>query len=591
MTNTSAQDSPIQLAPQPAAPYGSVVIMLHSHLPYYRKHGMWPFGEENLYECMAETYIPLLDAVNELLDEGIKAKLTIGLTPILVEQLADPDLHEGFLEFLNQRITAAKNDIERFSTDKTIEHHEHLLFLANWYHQFYLLSKNRFENRYQRNLVQAFKLLQDAGAIEITTSGATHGFSPLLGKDESVNAQFKVGVESYKHHFGRAPKGCWLPECAYRPEEKESALGSYYASTFKRPSTDAFLHENDLKYFFTEYHAIEGGVPSSLRRVFGVYGNIEYIPLPPRPATGLSTFEAYWMKTYPVAVMGRNNRASFQVWSAAHGYPGDGQYREFHKKDEVSGLHYWRLTSKDTDLGDKMLYDPVQAFQQTHSQAAHFSGLVNDLLAEQAHQKEPGLLMISFDTELYGHWWFEGVTWLKHLVRAIHQNQNVALQTGSEYLETQPPKNAIELPESSWGQGGHYWVWQNHMTEWMWPIIHRAENKMKEVIEQYPNEENPLKKRLLNQLLRELLLLEGSDWPFLVTTFQAKDYAIERFEQHVQRFWTLADMLNSGQVDEHHLGELEHIDNPFPILDYRWFNYQRKVVQQDQTLEKATATV
>ena len=53
---------------------GQFVFMLHSHLPYYRKAGMWPFGEENLYECMAETYVPLLNAISELYDEGIKAK-------------------------------------------------------------------------------------------------------------------------------------------------------------------------------------------------------------------------------------------------------------------------------------------------------------------------------------------------------------------------------------------------------------------------------------------------------------------------------------------------------------------------------------
>ena len=46
---------------------GQFVFMLHSHLPYYRKAGMWPFGEENLYECMAETYVPLLDAISERL--------------------------------------------------------------------------------------------------------------------------------------------------------------------------------------------------------------------------------------------------------------------------------------------------------------------------------------------------------------------------------------------------------------------------------------------------------------------------------------------------------------------------------------------
>ena len=79
---------------------GTFSLVLHSHLPYYRKAGMWPFGEENLYEAIAETYLPLLDALNELLAEGIAAKLTVGITPILAEQLADEYLKEGFETYI-----------------------------------------------------------------------------------------------------------------------------------------------------------------------------------------------------------------------------------------------------------------------------------------------------------------------------------------------------------------------------------------------------------------------------------------------------------------------------------------------------------
>lgn len=548
--------------------FGSFVLMLHSHLPYYRKHGMWPFGEENLYECMAETYLPLLKALEELEQEGVKAKITLGITPILAEQLADSELQEGFVSYLKDRIKAAQEDTQRYP-DPNVEHSQHLSYLANWYASYYQTMLDDFENIYHRNILAAFKRLQDEQCIEITTSAATHGFSPLLGADESLNAQFKTGVESYKRLFGREPKGVWLPECAYRPAQKENPS---LENSKIRPSIDAFLFENNLKYFFTEYHAIEGGVSAGSRRIIGVYGNIQYIPLPVRPATGLTTFEAYWMKNYPVAVMGRNDRASFQVWSAAHGYPGDGLYREFHKKDSRSGLHYWRLTSKECPLGDKMLYDPVLAQSQTSFHADHFSNLVYNTLKDYYDVSgRKGLIMVSFDTELYGHWWFEGVTWLKQVIRNIHNSEGIDFHTASEYLEINPPETAIELPESTWGQGGHYWVWQNHQTEWMWPVIHSAEFKMRSLSRDHLEKNDPLKIRILNQALRELLLLESSDWPFLVTTFQAKDYAVERFNQHSERFWKLAEMLDSNQADEKLLSLFEYEDNPFPNIDFRWY--------------------
>lgn len=553
--------------------FGSFVLMLHSHLPYYRKHGMWPSGEENLYECMAETYLPLLNILNELKEEGIRAKITLGITPILAEQLADSRIQEGFVQYLNTRLKAAKEDINRYP-DPAVPHSQHLAFLAQWYVTYYERLIHDFENRYRRDLIGGFKTLQDEQCIEITTSAATHGFSPLLGTDEAINAQFKVGVESYKRFFGVEPKGAWLPECAYRPEETEMLPSG---KTKVRPSIDAFLYENNLKYFFTEYHAIEGGVSSGARRIIGVYGNIQYIPLPARPATGLTTFEAYWMRNYPVAVLGRNDRASFQVWSAAHGYPGDGLYREFHRKDDQSGLHYWRLTSKECDLGDKMLYDPVLAEAQTHSQSDHFSNLVYHLLKDQYQATgRKGMVLVSFDTELYGHWWFEGMAWLKQVIRKIHASKGIDFRTASEYLEANPPETAIELPESTWGQGGHYWVWQNHQTEWMWPQIHSAEFKMQELVTAYQNGSEPLKVRVLNQMLRELLLLQSSDWPFLVTTFQAKDYAMERFNQHKEKFWSLVNMIESGNIDPSLLSQFEEEDNPFPNIDFRWYSYSSK---------------
>jgi 1,4-alpha-glucan branching enzyme len=178
---------------------------------------------------------------------------------------------------------------------------------------------------------------------------------------------------------------------------------------------------------------------------------------------------------------------------------------------------------------------------------------------------------VSFDTELYGHWWFEGVTWLKHVIKMLHECDGVAVESAGTYLENNPPQQAIELPESTWGQGGHYWVWHNQHTAWMWPVIHQCEVRMRKLVQKYPNETEPLKVEVLNHCLRELLLLQSSDWPFLVTTFQAKDYAVERFEKLVAFFNELCEMMETGNIDKSKLIASEAVDNPFPNIDYRWF--------------------
>lgn len=533
---------------------GSFVLMLHSHLPWYRKSGMWPFGEENLYECIAETYIPLLNVIADLYEEGVLAKLTIGFTPILQEQLADEYLKLGFERYIDSRIEAAMSDSARFAASAESPNLS-LSMLSRSYLSCFKQIKADFRNRWNRDILGGYKQMQELGAIEITTSAATHCFSPLLNTDSSLFAQYEIGVATYKKHFGRQPQGFWLPECAYRP------------ATDERPGLEKWMHQVGIQYFFVESTAIAGG-----QTAIGPYCSNKSASVNSRPSTGLNTFQAFLLKEYPIAVMARHEHAACQVWSTNDGYPGDGNYREFHKKDDTSGLHYWRLTSKSTRLGDKQYYNPEAATAQLQKHSEHYVGLIQHALTEHFKQtSKTGLVMVSFDTELFGHWWFEGIAWLKEIIRKFHSYTAVALCTASEYLQAYPPAHTISLPESSWGAGGHWHVWLNDETEWMWPVINRCEKQMEHLARKYGEEAGHLTKRILKQAARELLLIEASDWPFLITTGQAKIYAINRFKEHVDRFDCLIGMLNSSNIDEGRLHDIEDIDKCFqslPVSDF-----------------------
>ena len=104
----------------------------------------------------------------------------------------------------------------------------------------------------------------------------------------------------------------------------------------------------------------------------------------------------------------------------------------------------------------------------------------------------------------------------------------------------------------------------------MWPIIHSCEKRIINIVSKYEKQpDDKLLLRVLNQMARENLLLQSSDWPFLITTWQAKDYATDRFREHVERFEKIADMIESGSIDEAALNEIESIDNCFAEIDYR----------------------
>ena len=555
--------------------FGAFTFVLHSHLPYARQAGMWPHGEEWVHEAIAETYVPLLNALYDLLEEGVDFRITVSVTPILAEQLADPLIVEHFLTYAEERAAWAAADISRFEDAGDSQLKE----LAIHFHHWYSRILTSFRDRYDRDILGALKRLQEAGVVEISTSAATHGYLPLLSRDSSIFGQIQTGVAAYRRHFGKDPKAIWLPECAYRPAYFDDTAGS----DVLRPGIESYLEAQGIRVFFVETHTIEGGRPvgKAAGEAMGLYGSVSR-----RYAVELTeveqnepgtTYETYWVGDAPgnVAVLGRNNRTGQQVWSGDFGYPGDFLYREFHRKDGVSGMQYWSIGPPGTDLGNKPPYDPDRARARVGEHARHFVGLVEELLEQyRDNTGRYGIISSNYDTELFGHWWFEGVDWLKEVLRGLAQSPGVDLTTASAFVDDHDPDRVIALPESSWGSGGNHFTWLNVDTEWMWAPIHEAERRMEALVEAHPDATG-VKEAVLNQAARELLLLQSSDWPFLVTTGQAKEYASMRFTEHVDRFNDVALIAEkSGDPTPEELDTLTALaerDNPFPDIDYRVF--------------------
>jgi 1,4-alpha-glucan branching enzyme len=225
-------------------------------------------------------------------------------------------------------------------------------------------------------------------------------------------------------------------------------------------------------------------------------------------------------------------------------------------------------------LGEKELYDPYHAFHRAQEHAAHFVEVVREhLLGYWTRSGRPGIVVAAYDTELFGHWWFEGISWLKEVLLRISRDPDLAVITAGEYLEQYPPEEAIVLPEGSWGKGGDHSTWMNPETAWMWPLIHEAERRMERLVARFPDADGE-RLEVLKQAARELLLLESSDWPFLIDTGQAVAYATDRFQGHLARFnrlCLLAERPSLDGADRDYLQECQRLDNPFMNLDYRVF--------------------
>ncbi|MBI2767948.1 MAG: DUF1957 domain-containing protein [Chloroflexi bacterium] len=526
---------------------GNATIVLHTHLPYCRRAGLWPHGEEWFHEAMLECYLPLVRAFRRLAaDIAGSLGVTINVTPILAEQMVDPLMQDHFRAYLADRIQRADADVTRFPPG------DQRLATALFHRDRYRATQAFFEDEIHGDVVGALAELEARGHIEVATCAATHGYLPLLDDPAAVRFQVETGVASHRRNFGRQPRSFWLPECAYEP------------------GLEAYLAEAGIKVFFVETHLVEGGTARGKAGggVVGLYPEMQReaehpVELPPGAGT---TFRAYHVGHSNVSVIARNEYTGMLVWSASHGYPGDGRYREFHKKDDLSGLHYWRVTGPAVDLGDKSVYEPAAAADAVRGHAGHFRGVLrNELDAYRAGAGEPGLVLAAYDTELFGHWWLEGVDWLEQVIRGIANDPEIDLVTAGDFVTENPPRHSIDLPEGSWGNGGDHRTWTNPETAWTWPEVHDRQRRAHHLLKA----DTPA----IEQLARELLLLQSSDWQFLMTTGQAHNYAVERFLTHCQRFDLLADAIegafpNTGAV----AAEFEDLDNPFPGVEPRLFS-------------------
>ena len=554
-------------------PRGYLNFTLHAHLPYVVNHGTWPHGLEWLHEAAAETYLPLLRMMRNLERDGVALKCSLNISPILLEQLAHPLFRAEFPRYLERKILAAREDEAYFTQGGE----SHFAQTSRYWQQFFQLASDEFALS-GGDILAGFRHFQQTGQIELITCCATHGYLPLLGTDESLRAQIRTAVDIHTRHIGHAPRGIWLPECGYRPagpwEFPVTPAGSYeLLPAFDRIGVEQALAESNLEYFFVDTHLIEESEP-----ILSPYGPGSHYAAPPESSRSL--YHAYIVEgphgaSSGVTVLARDPRTGAQVWSGDSGYPAEPLYLDFHKKRWPGGHRYWQVSGSRVDMAEKTPYYPEEAAARAREHAHHFVGLVHDTLRPSLNGPIPPLLTSPFDAELFGHWWYEGILWLEEVARAMASpDLSLALTTTSAYLDHFPRAGSLSMHEGSWGAEGSNQVWMNPDTSWTYTHIYPAELLVRDIASSGKWRDDGLGLRILRQLCRELLLLESSDWQFLITTGAARDYAETRFLTHNDQFQELATIWQSfaanNSISDHEqerLAAIEQRDNIFPDID------------------------
>jgi 1,4-alpha-glucan branching enzyme len=394
----------------------------------------------------------------DLLDEG--APLTVSLTPVLCDQLEAPGVPERFEAFVGE-----------------VRRHTHAQDIAGLRDGGFELLARELERSWgeHEHVLARFRerggdLLGALMGHAQWTSSATHAVLPLLASDMGVRAQVQTGVDSHRARTGqRWQGGFWLPECAHAP---------YLEPLLREAGVHATCVELTKRYGL--------GAREHLRPLVGESG-VVFVPI---------------------------DRATIaRVWSD-EGYPAHGSYRDYHRHT----VHHHKPWSNDGEP-----YDHELALGLAREHARDFvARAIERLRRDGDGLPGGGLVVCALDTELLGHWWYEGVMWLRAVVEECSRaGLELVRLDEARGLQDPEPLDDEEWGPSSWGRDGDLSTWSAPAVADMAFATRAAE----------------LRTLAAGQgmgaaALRELLALQASDWTFMVSRELAVPYACERFEGH-----------------------------------------------------------
>jgi 1,4-alpha-glucan branching enzyme len=329
--------------------------------------------------------------------------------------------------------------------------------------------------------------------VELWTSAATHGLLPLMATDAGLRLQVTTGTAAHLQRFGDWNGGFWLPECAYVPGLERELAG------------------HGVRLFCVD----QTGVPG--------FDQLTPVATEPGPVAVPIDWDAVRL-----------------VWDGEHGYPAHPSYR-----------NYWGRTLHDlkpwSNAGQPYDHDAALGLARDH--ASDFVRRARETL------EGGGLLSCALDTELLGHWWYEGLAWLGAVVEEA-EAQGVRLVTVSEGVELVDPV-ARPLAPSSWGHGKDFRTWDAPQVAELAFEARSAELRTVAAVAAHGASH-----AALERAARELLAMQSSDWAFMVTRDLAGDYPLERMRLHAASLdAALAALTDSAAAPEPALrGLARHLD-------------------------------
>jgi 1,4-alpha-glucan branching enzyme len=401
--------------------------------------------------------------------------LTMTVTPVLADQLEDAGAAARLREFLVEwRIGAAQADVPEVAPECRDACEAELV---RYRHALELLDAAGGDP------LRPFQGAAEDGRIALAASSATHAVLPLLATRAGLRLQLDAGIRSHRRRFDW-DGGFWLPECAYAP------------------GLEHRLAEQGVRWFCVDQSAHEENPFDALT--------------PSATDAGPVALPIDW-------------EAIQWLWSL-DGYPSDPAHAQFAGKS-LRGVRIWKVGGG--------AYEPAVAEAVARRQAEEFltaiAARLRDFAAERGRR---GLIVFAIDTELLGHWWSEGVVWLREVLAGAAA-AGVRLLTAPQALAEHEPVQR-PLAASTWGEEKDLRTWDSP------PVADLAWGARRLELRVLRALARGLRGPAALRAARELLAVQASDWAFLDKRGQAGDYPFRRVTDHAEALLEAIDSAASS---------------------------------------------
>jgi 1,4-alpha-glucan branching enzyme len=543
----------LERVPQPAEPSdtggtvttpppGELALVLHTHLPYVARHGVWPVGEEWLLQAWGTSWLPVTRVLERLADAGRRELLTLSVTPTTAWQLADERLASELAGWLASATWRSEEQRWHHRMGSAVTD-----LGPHWWRHFADLASYHADVQSRGGLLAVWDALARAGAIEILAGPATHAYLPLESDPRLVDAQLATGLAAHAS-WTRWSGGLWPPELGYRPAGPvgDPTLAPVAVDADGTPTlagcgtVRAGLEEHFAAHGVT--HIVVDG-PTLIRAAGGPARDWTRRPDPVPVGTDAPDevlYDSVWIADSDVIAFGRDLSVAYHVWSPSDGYPGNAWYLDHHATGGFGVHRSWRVTDRSLPPDAKLPYVPQRAERQAEEDADHFVGVVGATLADR-----PGALVVAaYDTELFGHWWHEGPSWLGHVLERVSEHPQLRTTTLASRRERRPPSRRLALPESSWGYAKGHGSWVSAETRSLWTTVRATTELARQALSGGTGSA-----QLRHQVAREVALLHASDWPFMMGRGRSPGYALERVTGHADRVTRLCqELMGEGTI-------------------------------------------